>query len=74
MNFWIGVLLGSIACIVYRWIANMIFTDGTLMIDTSNPEKDVYRFVVNDLKFKKKRIILKVDRHANLSQNKHPLL
>lgn len=43
---------------------------GTLKIDHSNPEKDIYRFDVNDLDglSNKKRITLKVDNHADLSQ------
>lgn len=46
-------------------------TCGTLKIDHSNPEKDVYRFDVDDLDSlaKKKRIVLKVDNNADLSHN-----
>lgn len=42
---------------------------GTLMIDHSNPEKDVYRFNIEDLDglANKKRITLNVDNNANLS-------
>lgn len=69
MEFWIGVLTTSVACIIYRWVCNMIFTEGTIMIDRSNPEKDVYRIVLRDLNFKKKRVILKIDRNAHLSQD-----
>lgn len=63
----IAVLL---ACPIYRWIANHLFTSGTLKIDSSNPEKDVYRFEIDDLDklSKKSRIVLKVDRNADLSQ------
>lgn len=44
---------------------------GTLRIDHSNPEKDVYRFEIDDLDnlSKKKHIVLKVDNYADLSQN-----
>ena len=44
-------------------------TYGTLRIDHSNPEKDVYRFDVDDIDklSKKKRIVLKVDNNADLS-------
>lgn len=65
--FIVGVLVGSI-------ISNIIFyvrsSSGTLRIDHSNPEKDVYRLEVNSLDklSKKKRVILKVDSHADLSQ------
>lgn len=64
----VGVLVGSI-------ISNIIFSiryrkDGTLRIDHSNPEKDVYRIEIDDLEglSKKKHVILKVDNNANLSQ------
>lgn len=63
-----GVLIGSI-------VSNIIFfarykMAGTLRIDHSNPEKDVYRIEIDDLDglSKKKRVILKVDNNANLSQ------
>ena len=64
----VGVLVGSI-------ISNIIFSirylkAGTLRIDHSNPEKDVYRIEIDDLDglSKKKHVILKVDNNANLSQ------
>ena len=43
---------------------------GTLRIDQSNSEKDVYRFDIDDLDklSKKKQIVLKVDSKADLSQ------
>ena len=45
--------------------------EGTLRIDHSNPEKDVYRFEVKDLDKlnTKSYIILKIDHNADLSQN-----
>lgn len=64
----VGVLVGSI-------ISNIIFSiryhkAGTLRIDHSNPEKDVYRIEIDDLDglSKKKHVVLKVDNNANLSQ------
>lgn len=44
--------------------------DGTLKIDHSNPEKDTYRFEIDKLDnlSKSKRVILKVDNDADLSQ------
>lgn len=64
----IGVLVGSI-------VSNVIFfvrygMAGTLRIDHSNPEKDVYRIEIDDLDglSKKKHVILKVDNNADLSQ------
>ena len=64
----IGLLVGSI-------VSNIIFfiryrKAGTLRIDHSDPEKDVYRIEIDDLDglSKKKHIILKVDNNADLSQ------
>ena len=64
----VGVLVGSI-------ISSIVFSiryrkAGTLRIDHSNPEKDVYRIEIDDLDglSKKKHVILKVDNNANLSQ------
>lgn len=69
-DFWIGVLCSTVACFVYKWISLMLLTDGVLKIDCSNPQKDVYRIVLSDLSrlSKKKRIVLKVDPRADLSQ------
>lgn len=60
-----GSLIGNIACMAY-----IRRTYGTLKIDHSNPEKDVYLFELGDIDAlsKKKRIILKVDNNAVLSQ------
>lgn len=43
---------------------------GVLKIDHSNPEKDVYRFDISNLDdlTKKKRVVLRVDNSADLSQ------
>lgn len=43
---------------------------GTLRIDHSNPLKDIYRIEIDDLDklVKKKRVVLKVDHNADLSQ------
>ena len=54
-------------------IINLIFfkrTYGMLRIDRSNPEKDLYLIEIYDLEqlTKRKRITLKVDNHADLSQ------
>ena len=64
-----GLLVGSLLCN----LASIVYikrTCGTLRIDHSNPEKDIYRFDIDDIDSlsKKKRIILKVDNHADLSQ------
>ena len=66
-------------CLISAFIGSIVFSiifckesvSGTLEIDTSNPEKDLYRFDIKDDLNKlhtKKYIILKVDPKANLSQ------
>lgn len=64
----IGVIVGAIGYAICRHI---FVAHGTLRIDHSNPEKDVYRFEIGDLdKLNKKAYVeLKIDHHANLSQN-----
>lgn len=64
----IGVIVGAIGYAVCRYI---FVAHGTLRIDHSNPEKDVYRFEIGNLdKLNKKAYVeLKIDHHANLSQN-----
>ena len=54
-----GVLLVSI-------VLRLKKKDGTLVIDQTNPNKDVIRFDIDDLDilYKKKEIVLKVDRRA----------
>ena len=65
--FAIGAFIGSL-------ITNIIYlskrTSGVLKIDLRDPEKDKYRFVINDITnvHKKKRIELKIDPNADLSQ------
>lgn len=69
--FVIGIIVGVIVTGVFSAILVKVRTSyGTLKIDHSNPEKDIYRFDVDDLDglSKKKHITLKVDNHADLSQ------
>ena len=68
MAYLIGVIIGCL-------VSNIIFFiryryGGTLRIDNSNPEKDVYRFEIDDINklSKFKRIILKVNHNSGLSQ------
>lgn len=63
----VGILIG---CIINILICRAHSSSGTLRIDHTNPEKDVYRIEIDDLDklSKKKRIILKVDNRADLSQ------
>lgn len=64
----VACLISSVVTII---ICNRRTAYGTLRIDHSNPEKDVYRIELGDLdKLKKKRRIeLKIDHNANLSQD-----
>lgn len=65
--FLVGVIVGLlITWIMYR----LKTTHGILKIDTSNIEQDIYRICIDDLDnlSKKKRVVLKVDPNATLSQ------
>ena len=64
----LGVAIGAV---VTNFIFYLRTANGTLKIDHSNPKKDTYLFEVNDSLDKlgsKKRLILKIDNHADLSQ------
>ena len=63
----VGILIGFVVRIVFTRFRKV---DGTLLIDTRNPEKDIYRLDIEDLDSlgNKKQIIIKVDASANLSQ------
>lgn len=67
LEFVIGVLIGAIG---YAVVHRVLIAHGTLRIDHSNPEKDVYRFEISDLDKlnKKSHVELKIDHHADLSQ------
>lgn len=72
MELWLAFTAGVVlASIVTNVFIHVLWGHGTLQIDHSNPEKDVFRINVGDLDIlsKKKHIILKVDNNANLSQN-----
>ena len=62
VGFVVGLLMGAIVRLLER-------PAGVLKIDRSNPEKDVYRFEIDDLDslHKKKRIVLKIDNDATIS-------
>ena len=68
MIFIVGVLAGSI---MYAIMQGIFVAHGTLRIDHSDPEKDVYRLEIGDLDElnRKSYVELKIDHHANLSQN-----
>lgn len=61
----VGVVVGC-----YVTMRTLPITAGTLKIDKSNSEKDIYRLEIKDLEklSKKHRIVLEVDAKADLSQ------
>lgn len=71
---WIfGILIGVVAGVLTTVVVYSTKTAfGTLLIDRQNPEKDIYRFDIDgDIVNlpKKKRIIMRVDSNADLSQD-----
>ena len=60
-----GVFVGSLISSFMWWRRTSL---GTLRIDHSNPEKDIYRFEVDNLDkvSKNKRIMMKIDNNADL--------
>lgn len=65
--FIVGVCVGSLMTILVRERGTVM---GVLLIDSSNPDKDVYRFDVGNMNnlSKKKRVILKIENDVDLSQ------
>lgn len=63
----VGVVAGSVITSIRYWTKR---STGTLRIDHSNPERDLYRFDIYDIKrlSTKKEIVLKIDNNADLSQ------
>lgn len=68
MYFWLGFVVGAVLMFLYFRVTSKI--SGTLRIDRTNPDKDIFRFDVDDLDSlaNKKKINLKVDNNAKLSQ------
>ena len=68
----LALIVGIIAGIITAAMAVKFSkrSAGTLKIDHSNPDKDVYRFEIDDLDAlsTKKKITLKVDNKADLSR------
>ena len=62
----VGFVVGLLMDVIVRLLERPA---GVLKIDCSNPEKDVYRFEIDDLDslHKKKRIVLKIDNVAAIS-------
>lgn len=69
MEYLIGFLIGCIVTGIIFCIRHPVL--GQLKVDERNPEDVKWRFVLNrEVDFSKhKRIVLKVDNHANLSQD-----
>lgn len=65
--FLVGLVIGSIITVI---VMCKLTVSGVLRIDHSNPEKDIYRFDVDDIDrlSKKKRITLSIDNNADLSR------
>ena len=65
--FLLGLTFGLLAAFIYSRCRAI---SGTLKIDHSNPEKDIYRLEIDDLDKldKRSRVYLKVDHNADLSQ------
>ena len=70
MDYLILFVCGFVSSIVTMIVMYLTSARGTLRIDHSNPEKDVYRIEINNLEdlSRKKRVILDVDNSAILSQ------
>ena len=67
VTIFLGVLLGIST---NTYIKSGADTDGTLQVDTSSPEKDIYRLQLNsnlENLAEKAKVTLKVDPNANLS-------
>ena len=72
MEYGIYLALVVVTAIVVKIILDRRSTIGTLKIDQSDPERDRYLFDLGNNLYKlkkKKRIILKVDNNADLSQD-----
>jgi hypothetical protein len=68
--FFLGYFVGGILCSLILLLTRFKCV-GTLRIDRSNPEKDIYQIVVGDFDklSRTKQIVLKIDNNADLSQN-----
>lgn len=70
MDYLILFVCSFVSSIVTMMVMYLTSARGTLRIDHSNPEKDVYRIEIDNLEdlSRKKRVILDVDNSAILSQ------
>jgi hypothetical protein len=65
--FGLGVVAGSVITLIVTFIRTSF---GVIRIDRSNPNKDMYRIDIGEIDdlHKRKRVILRVDANADLSQ------
>ena len=70
MDYLILFVCSFVSSIVTMIVMYLTSVRGTLRIDHTNPEKDVYRIEIDDLDAlsRKKKVILDVDNSAILSQ------
>lgn len=70
MDYLILFVCSFVSAIMTMMVMYLTSARGTLRIDHSNPEKDIYRIEINDLDAlsRKKKVILDVDNSAILSQ------
>lgn len=70
IGFIIGYIVGAVITVLIFVLYRDTAAYGTLRIDRSNPEKDIYRLDIDDLYSleKKKEIVLKIDNQADLSR------
>lgn len=63
--FILGLIIGSLIVLIFH---RRITASGELLIDHTDPEKDIYRINIDNLDdlSKKKQVILKVDNNARL--------
>lgn len=68
-SIWWIILTAVISSTLTSLFLHLGSAHGALRIDHSNPEKDIYRIELDNLDdLRKKRVILYVDDHADLSQ------
>lgn len=69
VSFW-WIIAVALLFVIADVLLFIRFFSGTLRIDRTNPDKEIYRFDVKDLDklSKKKYVLLSVDNDADLSQ------
>ena len=65
-----NLLFAFVSGVVFASFLTWRLLAGTIRVDWTDPEKDIYRIELDNLGLLEKRrwILLKVDRHADLSQ------